>query len=75
MSQLKITCPNCNKTFSEDQASQKYLKEKYQKEYKVREKLLEEKYKLFLKLKKSPWYENIIFRNYNHEYILHTQKM
>ena len=28
MSQLKITCPNCNETFSADEALQKHLKEK-----------------------------------------------
>ena len=28
MSQLKITCPNCNETFSADEVLQKHLKEK-----------------------------------------------
>tara|TARA_Y100000591_G_C21307143_1_gene439180 strand:- start:170 stop:346 length:177 start_codon:yes stop_codon:yes gene_type:complete len=53
MSQLKITCPSCNKTFSADQALQKHLKEKekiYREEIKVKEKLLKEKYKLNFKL-------------------------
>ena len=53
MSQLKITCPNCNEAFSADDALQNHLKEKYQKEFKVKEKLLEEKYKLFQKLRKK----------------------
>ena len=56
MSQLKITCPNCNETFSADEALQKHLKEKEQKyleEFKVKEKLLEEKFKLNFKLKEK----------------------
>ena len=53
MNQLKMTCPNCNKTFSADEVLQKYLKEKekiYREEIKVKEKLLKEKYKLNFKL-------------------------
>ena len=56
MSQLKITCPNCNETFSADEALQKYLKEKekiYREEIKVKEKLLKEKYNLDFKLKEK----------------------
>ena len=56
MSQLKITCPNCNETFSADEALKKHLKEKekiFQKEIKVKEKLLEEKFKLSFKLKEK----------------------
>ena len=56
MSQLKITCPNCNETFSADEALQKHLKEKekkYQEEIKVKEKLLKEKYNLDFKLKEK----------------------
>ena len=56
MSQLKITCPNCNETFSADEALQKHLKEKekiYQEEVKVKEKLLKEKYNLDFKLKEK----------------------
>ena len=73
---IKITCPKCNETFLPDEALQKHLKEKYQKEFKVKEKLLEEKYKLLFKLKeKSLWCENMIFRNYNHQYMLYTKKI
>ena len=53
MDKVKITCPNCNKSFSVHETLQKILKEKelkYQEEVKVKEKLLEEKYKLKLKL-------------------------
>ena len=56
MSQLKIICPNCNETFSADEALQKHLKEKekkYQEEIKVKEKLLKEKYNLDFKLKEK----------------------
>ena len=56
MNQLKITCPNCNETFSADEVLQKHLKEKeqkYREELKVKEKLLEEKYKLNFKLKEK----------------------
>ena len=53
MSLIKISCPKCNETFLPDEALQKHLKEKYQKEFKVKEKLLEEKYKLFQKLRKK----------------------
>ena len=56
MSQLKITCPNCNETFSADEALQKHLKEKekkYQEEIKVKEKLIKEKYNLDFKLKEK----------------------
>ena len=56
MSQLKITCPNCNETFSADEALQKHLKkkeQKYREELKVKEKLLEEKFKLNFKLKEK----------------------
>ena len=56
MSQLKITCPNCNETFSADEALQKHLKEKekkYQEEIRVKEKLIKEKYNLDFKLKEK----------------------
>ena len=46
MSQLTLTCPSCNETFSVDQALQNHLKnkeQKYQEEIKVKEKLLKEK--------------------------------
>ena len=41
MSQLTITCPSCNETFSADQALQNHLKnkeQKYQEEIKIKEK-------------------------------------
>ena len=53
MNKVKIICPNCKTSFSENEALQKILKEKeqkYKEEIKVKEKLLEEKYKLKLKL-------------------------
>mgnify|MGYP001157188076 CR=1 FL=1 len=56
MNQLTITCPNCNETFSADQALQNHLKSKeqeYQKEIKVKEKLLKEKFNLDFKLKEK----------------------
>jgi len=46
MSQLTITCPSCNETFSVDQTLQNHLKnkkQKYQEETKVKEKLLKER--------------------------------
>ena len=46
MSQLTITCPSCNETFSVDQALQNHLKnkkQKYQEETKVKKKLLKER--------------------------------
>ena len=42
MSQLTITCPSCNETFSVDQTIQNHLKnkkQKYQEETKVKKKL------------------------------------
>ena len=78
MNKIILTCPNCNDTFSVDEMLHKVLKEKeqkYQEKLKVKEKLLEEKYKLLFKLKeKSLWCENMIFRNYNHQYMLYTKK-
>ena len=78
MEQVKITCPKCKKLFSANEELKKILREKEQKyleELKVKEKLLEEKYKLLFKLKeKSLWCENMIFRNYNHQYMLYTKK-
>ena len=56
MSQLTITCPSCNETFSADQALQNHLKSKekeYQEEIKVKEKLLNEKFNLDFKLKEK----------------------
>ncbi len=56
MSQLTITCPSCNETFSADQALQNHLKTKelkFQEEIKVKEKLLKEKFNLDLKLKEK----------------------
>ena len=56
MSQLTITCPSCNETFSADQALQNHLKskeKKYQEEIKVKEKLLKEKFNLDFKLKEK----------------------
>ena len=56
MSQLTITCPSCNETFSADQALQNHLKnkeQKYQEEMKVKEKLLNEKFNLDFKLKEK----------------------
>jgi len=56
MSQLTITCPSCNETFSADQALQNHLKSKelkFQEEIKVKEKLLKEKFSLDLKLKEK----------------------
>ena len=50
---IKVTCPYCNEIFLADEVLQKHLKEKYKKEFKVKEKLLEEKYKLLLKLKEK----------------------
>ena len=46
MSQLTITCPSCNETFSVDQTIQNHLKnkkQKYQEETKVKKKLLKER--------------------------------
>jgi len=46
MSQLTITCPSCNETFSVDQTLQNHLKnkkQKYQEETKVKKKLLKER--------------------------------
>jgi uncharacterized Zn finger protein (UPF0148 family) len=46
MSQLTITCPSCNETFSVDQTLQKPLKnkkKKYQEEIKVKERFLKER--------------------------------
>ena len=46
MSQLTITCPSCNETFSVDQALQNHLKnkkQKYQEETKVKDKFLKER--------------------------------
>ena len=56
MSQLTITCPSCNETFSADQALQNHLKSKelkLQEEIKVKEKILKEKFNLDLKLKEK----------------------
>ena len=67
MSQLTITCPSCNETFSADQALQNHLKSKekeYQEEIKVKEKLLKEKFNLDFKLKE---------RNLEKELSLKTQ--
>ena len=46
MSQLTITCPSCNETFSVDQTLQNHLKnkkQKYQEETKVKDKFLKER--------------------------------
>ena len=46
MDKVKITCPNCKKSFSKNGKLKKILKEKeqkYQEEIKVKEKLLEKK--------------------------------
>lgn len=46
MSQLTLTCPSCNETFSVDQTLQNHLKnkkQKYQEETKVKKKLLKER--------------------------------
>jgi glycyl-tRNA synthetase (class II) len=46
MSQLTITCPSCNETFSADQTLQNHLKnkkQKYQEETKVKERFLKER--------------------------------
>ena len=46
MSQLTITCPSCNETFSADQTIQNHLKnkkQKYQEETKVKDKFLKER--------------------------------
>ena len=46
MSQLTITCPSCNETFSVDQTLQNHLKnkkQKYQEETKVKERFLKER--------------------------------
>ena len=54
MNKIIFKCPNCNDTFSVDEMLHKVLKEKeqkYQEELKVKEKLLDEKYKLYFKLK------------------------
>ena len=56
MNKIILTCPNCNDTFSADEMLHKILKEKEQKyleELKVKEKLLEEKFKLNFKLKEK----------------------
>ncbi len=73
MKKIILTCPNCNDTFLADEDLQKHIKEKYKKEFKVKEKLLEEKYKLLLKLKeKISWYENMISKYYNPQYMLYV---
>ena len=56
MDQVKIICPNCKKLFSANEALKNILREKEQKyleELKVKEKLLEEKFKLNFKLKEK----------------------
>ena len=56
MEQIKITCPKCKKLFSANKELKKILREKEQKyleELKVKEKLLEEKFKLNFKLKEK----------------------
>ena len=56
MSQLTITCPSCNETFSADQALQNHLKSKelkFQQEIKAKEKILKEKFNLDLKIKEK----------------------
>ena len=56
MDQIKITCPKCKKLFLVNEELKKILREKEQKyleELKVKEKLLEEKFKLNFKLKEK----------------------
>ena len=56
MGQVKITCPKCKKLFSANEEIKKILREKerkYLEELKVKEKLLEEKFKLNFKLKEK----------------------
>ena len=56
MNKIIFTCPNCNNTYSANVMLHKILKEKEQKyleELKVKEKLLEEKFKLNFKLKEK----------------------
>ena len=56
MDKVKITCPNCKKSFSAHDELKKILnkkEQKYQEEIKVKERLLEEKYKLNFKLKEK----------------------
>mgnify|MGYP001346693845 CR=1 FL=1 len=56
MDQIKITCPKCKKLFSANEELKKILREKEQKyleEFKVKEKLLEEKFNKNLKLKEK----------------------
>ena len=56
MEQVKITCPKCKKLFSANEELKKILREKEQKyfeEFKVKEKLLDEKFKLNFKLKEK----------------------
>ena len=56
MDQIKIICPKCKKLFSANEELKKILREKEQKyleEFKVKEKLLDEKFKLYFKLKEK----------------------
>ena len=56
MEQVKIICPKCKKLFSANEEIKKILREKerkYLEELKVKEKLLEEKFKLNFKLKEK----------------------
>lgn len=68
MSQLTITCPSCNETFSADQALQNHLKnkeQKYQEEIKVKEKLLKEKFNLDFKLKEKNLEKELTLKTQN----------
>ena len=56
MEKIKITCPKCKKLFSANEELKKILRHKEQKyidELKVKEKLLDEKFKLNFKLKEK----------------------
>ena len=53
MNQIKITCPNCNETFSADEALRNHLKakdEQHAKEIENNKKIAQEKHNLELKL-------------------------
>ena len=62
MNKLEITCPSCNETFSADTALQNHLKAKevrFQEEGKIKEKLMESKYKLEFQQKEKNLEKNL----------------
>ena len=53
MNKLLINCPYCGNEFSSDAALRKHLVSRFQKEFEIQEKLLENKYKLKLQLEEK----------------------